>query len=105
MPIPPDTDDQLRQIAALAAYGAKTGQFPGAQMMASPGAMPQPKPPGAPPPGPQGPGPQGAPPPPQATPQRTPMPAPMQAPPQAKGQGIMGFLNNPLVAGALSSYF
>jgi len=29
----------------------------------------------------------------------------MQAPPQAKGQGIMGFLNNPLVAGALSSYF
>src|SRR5215472_13379975 len=139
MPIPPDTDDQLRQIAALAAYGAKTGQFPGAQMMASPGTMPQPKPPGAPPPGPppggppppppSGPppgpqtgvppppqggpppgpppqaGPQGAPPPPQATPQRTPMPAPMQAPPQAKGQGIMGFLNNPLVAGALSSYF
>jgi hypothetical protein len=118
-----DVDDYLHQIANLAMAGAKTGQFPGAQQMQSQiqgGAMPPgaPQPPAAPaaaqppasampaaPAPPPGPAPAVAPQP-QAgpAPQRIPYPAATPAPQASTGQGLMGFLGNPLVTGALTGY-
>jgi len=95
----PNGDDQQRKYMQMLQNLAGKG-FPGAQLMTGPGAPPQ-QPPAAP----QASG--GTPPAAaaQPPPPQIPYPPPTTAPQPQTGSGIMGFLNNPLVMGALSGYF